>query len=152
MFWNCAHASAHKPGNWDWGKTGNQTDRSGIGSRTQMPALFRKEASAGFIIIIIFFSSRSLPWPPFESLPVKIQENLTKAETKNVSLEPRTIWKKHKISPCLGAARTEASTAHARNVLFCLAPSGTPDASNYVSFGEISCITGVRTVPEANFK
>lgn len=97
---------------------------------------------------------RSLPWPPFESLPVKIQENLTKAETKNLSLEPGTIWKKHKFSLCLGAARTEASTAHTWNVLFCLAPGvlDTPDASSDVSFGEISCITVVRKVPEANFK
>lgn len=55
----------------------------------------------------MFFCQHITPCPLLESLTVKIQENSTEAETKNVSLEPGAIWKKHKISPRLDAVEQE---------------------------------------------
>lgn len=98
---------AHTPtpphqGLGEWKKT-QVTGMPGIPSRRQLPALARKGASARFIIMCFFLPTHH-PLTPCESLIVKMQENLSEAETKNGSLEPGTIWKKHKFSLCLGAA------------------------------------------------
>lgn len=78
-------------------------------------------------------------------------ENLTEAETRNVSLEPEPSGRNTRF-PCAWVLPDRRQLGLHIGCALCLAPSEAPDASSYASFGESSCITGIRKVPETNFK
>lgn len=103
MVWDGGAPAPPSQGAREWKET--QVNRRAWHTKQErLPALSRKGASAGFIVRFFFFPLTHYPLPPFESLTVKIQENLMEAEAKNVSLEPGAIWKKHTFSLRLRAA------------------------------------------------